>query len=104
MKLPVDPKKQFSKKLAGRAEWFWFIYLILLLAALTYEPETATAIICLSLIVTVVMVVSVLSYTDNSKFEKALFTMRELKLHKFPSFSKKDNDDDDSDEEGDDNG
>ena len=79
----TDPRKQFSKKLAGRAEWFWFFYMILLLALLAYRPEIGVISVYLALVVTIVMVVSVYAYTDNSKFEKALYTASEMAKIKF---------------------
>lgn len=79
----VDPRKQFSKKLAGRAEWFWFFYMILLLVLIAYRPEIAMTTVYLSLIVTIVMIVSVFAYTDNSKYEKALFAAQEMAKIKF---------------------
>jgi len=36
-----DPRKQFSKKLASRAEWFWFGYMVLVAAVAAYSPESA---------------------------------------------------------------
>lgn len=79
----TDPRKQFSKKLAGRAEWFWFGYMVLLLALLAYRPEIGVISVYLALVVTVVMVVSVYAYTDNSKFEKALYAANEMARIKF---------------------
>lgn len=79
----VDPRKQFSKKLAARTEWFWFIYLILLIALVAYQPEAAMAIVLLALIVTIVMIVSVLAYTDNSKYEKGLYAAQQMAKIKF---------------------
>ena len=37
----IDPKEQFSKKLAGRAEWFWFGYMILLAVLMWLQPASA---------------------------------------------------------------
>ena len=63
----IDPRKQFSKKLAGRAEWFWFFYMILLLALVAFRPEVAMQAFFFAILVTVVMIISVWAYTDNSK-------------------------------------
>jgi membrane protein YdbS with pleckstrin-like domain len=79
----VDPRKQFSKKLAARTEWFWFIYLILLIALVAYQPEVATSIVLLALIVTIVMIVSVLAYTENSRYEKGLYAAQQMAKIKF---------------------
>ena len=75
-----DPKQQFSKKLAGRTEWFWFIYLVLLLVLLAYQPEVGNIVIYLAAFVTIVMITSVLAYTKNSTYEKALNTIKALNL------------------------
>ena len=79
----MDPRKQFSKKLASRAEWFWFFYMLLILALLAYQPDIGIVSVWLALVVTVVMVVSILAYTGNSKYEKALHAANEMGKIKF---------------------
>lgn len=79
----VDPRQQFSKKLAGRTEWFWFLYLILLLVIIYLRPEVAAITVYLSIIVTTVMLVSVLAYTRNSMYEKGLYAANEMAKIKF---------------------
>ena len=37
----IDPREQFSKKLAGRAEWFWFFYMVILAAVMVLQPASA---------------------------------------------------------------
>ena len=79
----MDPRQQFSKKLAGRTEWFWFIYLVLLIALVAYRPEVATVIVYLAILVSIVMIVSVLAYTRNSLYEKGLLAARDMAKLKF---------------------
>lgn len=79
----MDPRKQFSKKLASRTEWFWFLYMILMVALLAYQPEIGVIAVYLSLISTVVMLVSILAYTHNSTYEKGLFFAQEMAKLKF---------------------
>lgn len=77
-KQKVDQKVQFSKKLAGRTEWFWFFYMVLMAAVISYRPTVGNVVIYLAGLVTIVMITSVLAYTSNSKYDKALYTMRVL--------------------------
>lgn len=77
----AEARHQFSKKLAGRAEWFWFLYMVLMAALVAYRPEAYLAAILFASLVTVVMVTSVLAYTDNSKFEKALYAPNQIARH-----------------------
>lgn len=74
----IDPKEQFSKKLAGRTEWFWFLYMILLVMAIVVTPDSALPAVYLGLMVTGVMIVSVLAYTKNSIDEKWFFWANEI--------------------------
>lgn len=74
----TNQKEQFSKRLAGRTEWFWFFYMVLMAAVLAYQPNVGNVVIYLSGLVTIVMITSVLAYTSNSKYDKALYTMRVL--------------------------
>jgi len=74
----IDPKQQFSKKLAGRAEWFWFFYMVLLAVVLVLQPKAALEAVYLGIMVTVVMVASVCAYTKNSIDEKWFFWLAEI--------------------------
>ena len=74
----VDPREQFSKRLAGRAEWFWFLYMILLVAAIVITPDSALPAVYLGIMVTGVMIISVLAYTKNSIDEKWFFWAAEI--------------------------
>ena len=74
----IDPREQFSKKLAGRAEWFWFLYMILLVVAIVITPDSALPAVYLGIMVTGVMIISVLAYTKNSIDEKSFFWLAEI--------------------------
>lgn len=106
----IDPRQQFSKKLASRVAWFWFFYMILLVALIAYRPEAAMVTVYLAIIVSVIMAASNYQYTKNSIWEKCLLTAQDMAKIKF-SWKHKglemvtpesivDNDE----EEGDDNG
>lgn len=69
----VDPKEQFSKKLAGRTEWFWFFYMVILVVAMVLAPATALPMVYMGVLATFVMIVSVISYKQNSVTEKSLY-------------------------------
>lgn len=90
----IDPRKQFSKKLAGRTAWFWFFYMTLMAVLVGYRPEAYAAAIMLAALTTVVMVTSVLAYTDNSKYEKGLYAPNQIaknaKINFGEAFSGKD--------------
>lgn len=74
----VDPKEQFSKKLAGRAEWFWFGFMGVLVIAIIVSPGSADAAVYLGVMVTAVMLISVVAYTKNSTMEKALYAATQI--------------------------
>ena len=73
-----DPRKQFSKKLAGRAEWFWFFYMTLMAALIAYQPVAWVAAVVLASLVTATMITSVLAYTNNSMYEKGLYAPNQI--------------------------
>lgn len=83
MSRPVDPRKQFSKKLAARSEFFWFFFLVLLVALAYARPESITAVIALASLVTAEMITSVLAYTHNSEYEKGLYAANQMAKIKF---------------------
>lgn len=74
----IDPREQFSKKLAGRTEWFWFVYMAVLVAAIVAQPESSDAAVYLGIMATGVMIVNVWAYTKNSTYEKALYTASQV--------------------------
>ncbi len=74
----INPKEQFSKKLAGRTEWFWFIYMVVLCVVMVLQPASALPSVYLGIMATGVMIISVLSYTKNSIDEKWFFWLAEI--------------------------
>ena len=101
----IDPKQQFSKKLAGRCEWFWFLYMLVLAGVLVLQPESALPAVYLGITVTVVMVASVCAYTKNSIDEKWFFWLAEIaKAVSGKKNPGEDSSGDDSEEEGGSNG
>ena len=71
----IDPKKQFSKRLARWTAVFWFVYLSWLSVIMYLQPQAAMYVFYMSIVVSVVMIVNVASYTANSIQEKILFAM-----------------------------
>lgn len=71
----IDPKKQFSKKLARWTAVFWFVYMTWLSVIMILEPTAAMYCFYMSIVVTLVMMVNVLAYTRNSIMEKMAFTL-----------------------------
>ena len=71
----IDPRKQFSKKLAKWTAVFWFFFMSWLTALMLLEPSVAIYTVYMGIIVTVVMIVNVWAYTHNSVYEKACFAM-----------------------------
>lgn len=74
----VDPREQFSKKLAGRAEWFWFMYMVVLAVVLVLQPASALPAVYMGCLVTGVMICSVFAYTTNSIDEKRFYWIAEI--------------------------
>ena len=95
----IDPREQFSKKLAGRTEWFWFFYMILLCVVMALQPASALPAVYLGVMATGVMVISVMAYTKNSIDEKWFYWLAEIAK----AISGKTNDED-GEEEGGSNG
>ena len=107
MSRPVDPRKQFSKKLAARSEFFWFFFLVLLVALAYARPESITAVIALASLVTAEMITSVLAYTHNSEYEKGLYAanqMAKIKLNFKDGSGKSDSRDEDDEKANVENG
>lgn len=71
----IDPKKQFSKRLARWTAVFWFFYMTWLSAIVIIRPETALYCVYMAIIVTVVMALNVYTYTKNSIAEKLAYTL-----------------------------
>lgn len=71
----IDPKKQFSKRLARWTAVFWFVYMTWLSVLMMLKPQVAQYSFYMGLIATVTMMVNVVSYTANSIQEKILFAI-----------------------------
>lgn len=71
----IDPRKQFSKRLARWTAVFWFFYMTWLSVIFILEPSAALYSVYMGIVVTVVMVMNVLAYTRNSIYEKMLLAM-----------------------------
>ena len=71
----IDPKKQFSKRLARWTSVFWFVYLTWLSILMMLEPSVALYSFYMSIVVSIVMMINVISYSVNSITEKRIFGM-----------------------------
>lgn len=71
----IDPRKQFSKRLARWTAVFWFVFMTWLSVIFILEPEAAMYSVYMGIIVTLVMIINVVSYTRNSIMEKMAFTL-----------------------------
>lgn len=71
----IDPRKQFSKRLAWWTALFWFFYMTWLSVIMILEPSAALYTVYMGLIVTVVMTLNVWAYTKNSIYEKGAFAL-----------------------------
>lgn len=74
-RIQIDPRKQFSKKLARWTAVFWFLFMTWLSIILLLRPEAALYSVYMGIIATAVMILNVWAYTKNSVFEKAVFGM-----------------------------
>lgn len=101
----IDPKKQFSKKLARWTSVFWFLFMTWLSVLLLLAPAAAQFSVYMAIIVTVVMIVNVWAYTRNSVYEKACFAMLDkAKIEIGLKNTSTTSTDDESTEGGDENG
>ena len=71
----IDPRKQFSKKLARWTSVFWFFYMTWLSVIMIMQPAAALYSVYMGIIVSVVMIMNVAAYTRNSIYEKMAFAM-----------------------------
>lgn len=71
----IDPKKQFSKRLARWTAVFWFVYMLWLSVLMLLQPQVALYCFYMGLISTVVMIVNEIAYTRNSIMEKMAYTL-----------------------------
>ena len=105
----IDPKQQFSKKLAKWTAAFWFFYMTWLSVLLFIQPNVAQFVIYMALIATAVMILNVAAYTRNSIYEKSLLAFLdkakiELNMQSAKQEKQTDPDDDYDDTEGDEDG
>lgn len=99
----IDPKKQFSKRLARWTAVFWFAFMTWLSILFMLVPEAALYTVYMGIIVTAVMILNVWAYTKNSIYEKSMLAMlnkAQLEL----SLGKKPDEQHDDEERGDSNG
>lgn len=71
----IDPKKQFSKRLARWTAVFWFVFMAWLGTVLFLAPEAGLYSVYMSVVVSIVMIINIWQYNSNSKTEKALFAL-----------------------------
>ena len=69
----IDPKKQFSKRLARWTAVFWFLYLTWISILMMLQPSVAQYAFYMGIVSTVVMIVNQVSYTHNSVMEKLCY-------------------------------
>lgn len=74
-RMKIDPRQQFSKKLAKWTSVFWFLYMTWLSVIILLQPSAALYIVLMSMITTVVMFLNIYEYTKNSIYEKGAFAM-----------------------------
>lgn len=96
----IDPKEQFSKKLAGRVEWFWMFFMTACVVGIILQPEGFMGFVWLALMVTIVMALAYLAYTRNSIDEKWFFWLNEIAKSVSAWKKKGENDEEDSVNEG----
>ena len=105
----IDPRKQFSKKLARWTSVFWFFYMTWLSVIMILQPGAALYSVYMGIIVSVVMIMNVAAYTRNSIYEKMAFAMLnkakiEIGLKNGGQAGKDDSDEDDLKPEEESNG
>lgn len=71
----IDPRKQFSKRLARWTSLFWFAFMAWLSVLMLLQPSAALYCVYMGIIATAVMILNVWAYTRNSIYEKGVFAM-----------------------------
>ena len=71
----IDPRKQFSKRLARWTSLFWFCFMSWLSVLMLLQPAAALYCVYMAIIATAVMILNVWAYTRNSIYEKGVFAM-----------------------------
>lgn len=95
----IDPKKQFSKRLARWTAVFWFCFMTWLSVLFLLVPEAALYTVYMGIICTAVMILNVWAYTKNSIYEKSVLAMLD-KVKLEMSLRKKQDEPDRPDEDG----
>ena len=98
----MDPKKQFSKRLARWTALFWFLYMSWLSVILLLQPDAALYSVYMGIIATIVMVLNVWAYTKNSIYEKGALALLDKTKLELTLGKGKTKEEDDGGEEGDD--
>lgn len=73
--LRIDPRKQFSKRLARWTSIFWFVFMVWLSVLFLLVPASALYCVYMGIIATAVMILNVWAYTRNSIYEKGVLAM-----------------------------
>lgn len=71
----MDPRAQFSKKLARWTAVFWFLYMTWLSVMMAIAPEAALYAVYMGAMATLVMLLNVWAYTKNSVYEKGALAL-----------------------------
>ena len=71
----MDPRQQFSKRLAWWTSLFWFFYMTWLSVVIYLQPASALYCVYMGINVTAVMLLNVWAYTKNSVYEKGALAM-----------------------------
>lgn len=101
----IDPRKQFSKRLARWTSVFWFLFMTWLSVLFMLVPDAALYCVYMGIIATSVMLLNVWAYTRNSIYEKGVFAMLDkTKLSLSIGPHKASDEDDSSEDEEADNG
>ena len=78
----IDPKEQFSKKLAAWTARFWFLYMVITAVMCLIVPAVADAAVYLAICSSIIMLINVWAYTHNSVYEKAILAgMEKAKIN-----------------------
>ena len=101
----IDPRHQFSKRLARWTSIFWYFYMTWLSVIVYLQPAAALYCVYMGILVTFVMLLNVWAYTKNSIYEKGVFAMLDkAKIDLSLKNSSNSSSTADNSEEGDDNG
>lgn len=73
----IDPREQFSKKLATWTARFWFLHMVITAAMCIVEPSVSDAAVYMAICSSIVMLINVWAYTHNSVYEKAILAAME---------------------------